>query len=161
MIELNLTSLIQLMNFIFLMFVLRKILYSKFFDIIDERKKAVESEIAEAEKIRIDAEEYKKKHKEEIENARTKADQIIRQAEEKAEDIVSKARENADSQANRILEDAHAQIERERQEAVKEIRTGVVASAVELVARFLGKELDEKARRQYFQRISRQMDDKL
>ncbi len=159
MIELNLTSLIQLMNFIFLMFVLRKLLYSKFFDIIDERKRAVESEIEEAEKIRIDAESYRKKHREEMESAQEKADQIIRKAEQKAEKIISEAKENADSQARKTLEDARVQVDREREEAMEELRTSVVTAAVELVGRFLGRELDERARKQYFQRISRQMDD--
>ena len=43
MIELNLTSLIQLLNFLVLLFVLKKLLFDKFFDIIEERQNMIKS----------------------------------------------------------------------------------------------------------------------
>ena len=159
MIELNLTSLIQLLNFLVLLFVLKKLLFDKFFDVIEERQKMIKSELSEAEKLRKEAEAYREKYRIEMENARKKSQEIITNAERQAEEIIKTAKENAQREAIRIMEAAEAQIAQEKENALKQLQATVITTAVEIAAKFLGKEMDEAMKRQYAQGILKSLGD--
>ncbi|AKI96785.1 F0F1 ATP synthase subunit B [Kosmotoga pacifica] len=159
MIELNLTSLIQLLNFLVLFFVLKKLLFDRFFDIVGKRQEMIKNEIEKAEKLRLEAEEYREKHREELETAHEKASQIIASAEKQAEKIINEAKEKAKTEAARIIAAAEVQIAQEREQAVKEIQGIVMTAAVEMALRILGKEMNEEARRQYTRKLMESLGD--
>lgn len=159
MIELNLTSLFQLVSFLLLMWALKKLLYDKFFEIIKERKEKISQELTEAEKLRKDAEEYKSKYAIEMAEARKKADEIIKNAESKAEDIINSSKGTAHNEASRIIENAQLEAVREKEKAMLEVKGVIVTTAIEMVGRFLGKEMDEAARKEYTRKMLKNMGD--
>lgn len=160
MIELNLTSLFQLVSFLLLMWALKKLLYDKFFEIIKERKEKISQELTEAEKLRKDAEEYKSKYAVEMAEARKKADEIIKKAETRAEEIVTSSKGAAQQEASRIINNAQLEATREKEKAMLEVKGAVVTTAIEMVARFLGREMDEAARKEYTKKMLKNMGDK-
>ncbi|OAA28464.1 ATP synthase F0 subunit B [Kosmotoga arenicorallina S304] len=159
MIELNLTSLIQLLNFLVLFFVLKKLLFDRFFDIVDKRKELVKSELEKAESLRKEAEKYKAEHQKELSEAHEKAAMIVAAAEKQAEKILFDAKDKAKAEAARILTTAEAQIVQEREKAMGEIQSVVIATAVEIALRILGKEMDEEARRHYTKKVMENLGD--
>ncbi|MDP0971779.1 ATP synthase F0 subunit B, partial [Klebsiella pneumoniae] len=62
MIEINLTAVLSILNFLLLYFVLKKVLFDKFFDIIKQRKEKIKGEIAQAEKLRKEANALKEEY---------------------------------------------------------------------------------------------------
>ncbi|MDD2334118.1 MAG: F0F1 ATP synthase subunit B, partial [Mesotoga sp.] len=160
LIELNLTAILSILNFLLLFFVLKKLLFDKFFDVMKQRKEKIRSEIAEAEKMRTEANELKREYQAKIEEARSTSEEIVSRAERQAEEIVRSAREDAQQEIQRMYKSAELQIQREREEAAGEVKGAIVTAAVAMVGRFLQKEMDDTAKKQYAKRILESMGDK-
>jgi len=153
MFEINLTSVVQLMSFLLLLYILKKFLYDKYFEITDARKDKVEEEIKKAEDLRREAEEIKKIANEELRSVRERAEEIINKSKEEAEKIINDAKQRAESEANKILISAKEQIERERAEMISEVERKAGEVAVVLAMKILKGTLDEKAKKEYLMKI--------
>lgn len=153
MIELNLTSVIQLLNFLLLMWILKKLLYDRFFEIVEKRKKEVSEKFSEAEKLRKEAAEYKRKYEEELQKSREQANELISNAEKRSEQIIQQAKEKAKEESARIKHVAQEDINNQKKKAIQDVQASAIEMAVNLVARFLGREMDEKLKRQYAERM--------
>ncbi len=160
MIEINLTAVLSILNFLLLYFVLKKVLFDKFFDIIKQRKEKIKGEIAQAEKLRKEANALKEEYTRKMDEARTASDEMLSRAERQSEEIVRQAREKAQQEIQRMYQAAEIQINQEREKAMEDVKGAVVASAVTMVGRFLQKEMDETARKQYAKRMLESLGDK-
>ena len=160
MIEINLTAVLSILNFLLLYFVLKKVLFDKFFDIIKQRKEKIKGEIAQAEKLRKEANALKEEYTRKMDEARTVSDEMLSRAERQSEEIVRQAREKAQQEIQRMYQAAEIQINQEREKAMEDVKGAVVASAVTMVGRFLQKEMDETARKQYARRMLESLGDK-
>ncbi|HOY26033.1 MAG: F0F1 ATP synthase subunit B [Thermotogaceae bacterium] len=160
MIEINLTAVLSILNFLLLYFVLKKVLFDKFFDIIKQRKEKIKGEIAQAEKLRKEANALKEEYTRKMDEARTVSDEMLSRAERQSEEIVRQAREKAQQEIQRMYQAAEIQINQEREKAMEDVKGAVVASAVTMVGRFLQKEMDETARKQYAKRMLESLGDK-
>jgi len=153
LINFNWTSVVMLLMLLILIYILYKLLYKPFFEITDQRRKKVESDLMEADRARREAEELKKQMEEELRKARAVADEIVSRAEREADEIITKAKERAKVEASRIIESARAQVEIEREEAMREIERRAGELAVSMALKILKGVLDEKAKREYLKRI--------
>jgi F-type H+-transporting ATPase subunit b len=160
LIEINLTAVLSILNFLLLYFVLKKVLFDKFFDIIKQRKEKIKGEIAQAEKLRKEANALKEEYTRKMDEARTVSDEMLSRAERQSEEIVRQAREKAQQEIQRMYQAAEIQINQEREKAMEDVKGAVVASAVTMVGRFLQKEMDETARKQYAKRMLESLGDK-
>lgn len=160
MIELNLTSVIQLLNFLLLMWILKKLLYDRFFEIVKKRREEVNSKFSNAENLRKEAEEYKEKYEEELQKTKEQANEMITNAEKRSEQIIQQAKEKAKEESARIKHAAQEDINNQKKKALQEIQASAVEMAVNLVARFLGREMDENLKRKYTQRMLNSMENK-
>lgn len=151
--EINLTALVQLIHFVFLLWILNKLLYKPFFSMMEKRKEKIEGDLAEAEKVREHANELKKLAEEELKQARIRADQIISSANAEADKILQEAKAKAQREAEKILENAKLEIEKERQDALAQVQTIASELAVNLALKVLKGTLDEKARREYLAKV--------
>ncbi|MGC9383616.1 MAG: F0F1 ATP synthase subunit B [Kosmotogaceae bacterium] len=160
MIELNLTSVIQLLNFLLLMWILKKLLYDRFFEIVKKRREEVNLKFSNAENLRKEAEEYKEKYEEELQKTKEQANEMITNAEKRSEQIIQQAKEKAKEESARIKHAAQEDINNQKKKALQEIQASAVEMAVNLVARFLGREMDENLKRKYTQRMLNSMENK-
>ncbi|MCX7653278.1 MAG: F0F1 ATP synthase subunit B [Fervidobacterium sp.] len=151
--EINLTAVMQLMSFGFLLWMLNKLLYKPFFSMMEKRREKIENELSEAEKIRKQADEMRKQAEEELKSARTKADQIISSANSEADKIIQQAKLKAQKEAEKILENAQLEIERQKQEVLSQIQTIATELAINLAMKVLKGTLDEKAKREYLTKV--------
>ena len=99
MISINATLVIQLVNFLVLIWILNKILFKPIFKILDEREQVVQTAKAESERLKADATQKAKAIESRVEEARRKAaaerDLIRGQADSQANEITIKAQEQA------------------------------------------------------------------
>ncbi|RKX41947.1 MAG: ATP synthase F0 subunit B [Thermotogae bacterium] len=152
LVELNLTGLIQLLNFLVLLFVLYKLLYKPFMQILDQRREKIHSEILEVEKLRKDAEDLKKEAKEQLKQSQQRASEIIDEALRRKEEIIAQAVEKSKVEAERIINNAKAQVDREMKQALEEVEKHAGELAIVLATKLLKGILDEKAKKEYLKR---------
>ncbi len=151
--EINLTAVVQLLGFLFLLWILNKLLYKPFLGMMEKRKEKIEGEILEAEKLRKQAEEIKKNAEEELKNARIRAEQIIASANSESEKIIEEAKQKAQKEAEKILRNAYLEIEKQKQEALAQVQTIATELAINLAMKVLKGTLDEKAKREYLAKV--------
>jgi len=152
-VELNLTGIVQLLNFFILLFALYKLLYKPFTQIMDKRREKVESELAQAEKERKAAQEMKKEAEQILTNARQVAEKIVSDAKQRSDELIAQAKNQAREEADRIMNSARAEIEREKQQALDDVEKKAGEIAVTLAVKILQGVLDEKAKREYLVNI--------
>lgn len=148
-VELNLTGIVQLLNFFILLFALYKLLYKPFTQIMDKRREKVEAELAQAEKERKEAQEMRKEAEQILANARQTAEKIVSDAKQTSDELINQAKNQAREEADRIMNSARAEIEREKQRALDEVEKRAGEIAVALAMKILQGVLDEKAKREY------------
>ncbi len=147
--QINLTAVVQLLSFIFLLWMLNKLLYKPFLSMMDKRKEKVEGDLLEAENARKRAEELRKEAENSLKEARARADQILSAANVQAEKVVEEAKGRAEKEAERVLANAKIEIERQTQEALSQVQAVATELAISLVMKVLKGTLDEKAKKEY------------
>ena len=109
------TFLAQICNLMIQMLIFKKFLLNPVKKVIADRKAKADSEIADAKKLREEAEAMKAEYEQNLQNARTEANQIVTSAQKTAtargEEIVGEARAQAAA-----LEIASKVVEREIRE---------------------------------------------
>ncbi len=158
--QINLTAVVQLLSFLFLLWTLNKLLYKPFLSMMDKRKEKVEGDLLEAENARKRAEELQKEAENVLKEARTKSDQVLSAANIQAEKVIEEAKEKAEKEAERILANAQIEIERQKQEALSQVQTVATELAISLVMKVLKGTLDEKAKREYLINVLKEYEKK-
>ncbi len=128
-----------IINFLVLLFLLKKFLYAPIFQMLDARSNEIEQNLSDAEQARMDAISLKSEYEADLKNAQAKAQEIIQGAsklgEETGAQIVAKARE----EANRAAEKARVEIAREKEQALKDLRSEVANLAVDAASKVIGR----------------------
>ncbi|GAB6188550.1 hypothetical protein JCM30566_02890 [Marinitoga arctica] len=144
MLDINFTSIINLVGFTVLAYFLWVMLYKPFFEIADKRRQIVESELNQSEKLRKEAEEKLQMANKELEEIRAKKENIIKEAEELAKNILHTAKEEASNEKARIIASAEKEAQEIKEEAFKDIQNKVVSLSVAIASMILKKNIDEK-----------------
>ena len=138
------TFLAQICNLMIQLVIFKKFLLKPIKQVIADRKAKADSEIADAQKLRTEAEAMKAEYEQNLQNARTEANQIVTAAQKTAtarsEEIVSEAR----AQAAALKQKAEADIAQERKKAVNEVKDEIGGIAMEIASKVVEREISEK-----------------
>ena len=138
------TFLAQICNLIIQLVIFKKFLLKPIRQVIADRKAKADSEIADAQKLRTEAEAMKAEYEQNLQNARTEANQIVAAAQKTAtarsEEIVGEAR----AQAAALKQKAEADIAQERKKAVNEVKDEIGGIAMEIASKVVEREISEK-----------------
>ena len=138
------TFLAQICNLMIQLFIFKKFLLKPIRQVIADRKAKADSEIADAQKLRTEAEAMKAEYEQNLQNARTEANQIVTAAQKTAtarsEEIVGEAR----AQAAALKQKAEADIAQERKKAVNEVKDEIGGIAMEIASKVVEREISEK-----------------
>ena len=138
------TFLAQICNLMIQLVIFKKFLLKPIKQVIADRKAKVDSEIADAQKLRTEAEAMKAEYEQNLQNARTEANQIVATAQKTAtarsEEIVGEAR----AQAAALKQKAEADIAQERKKAVNEVKDEIGGIAMEIASKVVEREISEK-----------------
>jgi F-type H+-transporting ATPase subunit b len=129
--------LIQGVNFLLLLFVLKHFLFDKVFAVLDERKRVIEKGIA-------DAAEAERKNKEATEEGRVivataakDADGIIARTKMRSEEISAQLLSEAQARSEQIAKDAQLRAEEAKERALRESREEIAKAAVLVAEKIL------------------------
>ena len=138
------TFLAQICNLMIQLVIFKKFLLKPIKQVIADRKAKADSEIADAQKLRTEAEAMKAEYEQNLQNAHTEANQIVATAQKTAtarsEEIVGEAR----AQAAALKQKAEADIAQERKKAVNEVKDEIGGIAMEIASKVVEREISEK-----------------
>lgn len=130
-----------------LLFVLSKLIYKPVKKMHDDRKRYIQNNINEAERLSKEATHDREKANDEIIQARIEATEIIAAARIEAENTRAIKAAAAVEEANRILVDAKKEIEAQQAKFDQESREAIIEVALEAAAKVIEKEVDNKTNR--------------
>ena len=137
------TFLAQICNLMIQLLIFKKFLLNPVKKVIAERKAKADSQIADAAKLRTEAEAMKAEYEQNLQNARAEANQIVARAQKTAtarsEEIVGEAR----AQAAALKQTAEADIAQERKKAVNEAKDEIGGMAMEIASKVVEREIKE------------------
>ncbi len=131
----------QVINFLILLFVLRRFAYRPILAFLESRTARIEQGIKDADLAREKLLEIEKKEQATLVSAQKEARDIITRAEEAAKKRSEAHEKSASEKAKKFLEDARAEIEEEKRKSLSEIQNEVAS----LIALSTEKVLREKA----------------
>lgn len=137
------TFLAQICNLMIQLVIFKKLLLNPVKKVIAERKAKADSQIADAEKLRTEAEAMKAEYEQNLQNAHTEANQIVAAAQKTAaarsEELLGEAR----AQAAALKQKAEADIAQERKKAVNEVKDEIGGMAMEIASKVVEREIKE------------------
>ncbi|MEX2013289.1 MAG: F0F1 ATP synthase subunit B, partial [Candidatus Levyibacteriota bacterium] len=125
----------QVVNFLLILFVLKKFLYKPVLKMLKDRRESVAQGLRKSEEGKKLLEDAEIREKEILKKARLQANQMVDDARAQVTAEAEVIEENAKIQAARIIEDANRQIELAEKETEKKLATYVSNLAIELITK--------------------------
>ncbi|WP_405127384.1 F0F1 ATP synthase subunit B [Salicibibacter halophilus] len=136
-------ALYQLLIFSLLLWVVSRWALKPLLGVMKKREQQVNDNLDNAEKNRVEAEEYLEQQREELKQAREETQAMIDNATKMSEQQGKEIIDNAKEEAERLKESAVADINREKEQALESVRDQVASLSVAIATKVIEKELDE------------------
>jgi F-type H+-transporting ATPase subunit b len=114
---------------------------------VDRRDAKISADLAEAERLRAEAEAAEEAWRAKIDNAHAEAQALAHEAKDRARSDAEKRVSAADRKLAAKAEEAAAALDEARQSALAEIEAMAIGAARDIVTKLTGTEVDEKAAR--------------
>lgn len=148
MVNINATLIAQILNFLFLVFVLAKFAYKPLLNIMEERKNKIASDLEAADTAKAEAEAVKAEYAAKLADARQEAQAIIENARKSAQAAHDKIMAETKAEQDQVVAAAKETIALEKQKALADVRAQVISlsmvAASKIVEQKLGSEEDKK-----------------
>ena len=148
MVNINATLIAQILNFLFLVFVLAKFAYKPLLNIMEERKNKIAADLEAADAAKAEAEAVKSEYAAKLADARQEAQAIVEAARKSAQAAHDKIMAETKAEQDQVVAAAKEAIELEKQKALADVRAQVISlsmmAASKSVEQKLGSEEDKK-----------------
>lgn len=134
----------QIVNFLILLYILKRFLYKPILKMLDERKEKISGGLKNAEEIEKKLNQIVAEREEQLKKASKEGEEIIKEATASANQIITEAHEKAGSDIEVIIEKAHQSIDLEKEKMRQEIRSELADLVVAGLEKVTGKILDKK-----------------
>ncbi len=138
----------QIVNFLIILFVLKKFFYKPIVKMLDDRKKRIEESLKNADTIEEKLKATEEKTAKILDDARSQTQVIITGAKEEAQRIYDQASQDAKSAGEELLEQAKDQLEKQKQDMKQEIEKETMVLVTDVVEKVLAKNLSQKEKQQ-------------
>lgn len=134
------TVIVAAIGFLLTVFILKKLLYTPILKALHARQRTIDEQFREAERVRSEAEEGKKKLEASVAESETQAAKLLQSSKEQAEQQMGETLAEARREAEQILDNARRESERMRKEADERIYREAVDLAMKVVESYLAGE---------------------
>ena len=138
-VNLNITTLIQVVNFLILIALLSRFLFTPLKKFLAERAEGIEKALAEARQAREAAVRAQEEHRAQLLAAQREAAAVREQAQREVEADRQRVLAETRGEARRVLEEAKAAIEMETKRARATLREEVASLSLAAAERILGR----------------------
>ncbi len=147
MVNINATFIAQILNFLFLVFILAKFAYKPLMRMMEERKNKIAGDLEHAENAKAEVEGIKAEYTAKLAAARHEAQEIVESARRTAQAAHDKIMAETKVEQEQVIASAREAIARDKQQALGEIRAQVInlslIAASKIVEQKLGSEEDK------------------
>lgn len=140
-------TIVGLISFAILYFVVHKYVVPRFEKIYKERSERIEGGIARAEEAQAEAQRTLEQYKAQLAEARSEAARIRDDARAEGQQILEEMRSQAQTESDRIISQGQQQLAAQRAQIVAELRNDLGKHAVDLASKVVGESLEDEARR--------------
>jgi len=142
LIDINMTLVAQILNFVILVALLRWLCYKPVVRMLKAREERIADSIQRADDDAAAAEAVLADYKAKLAQASAKAQEIQAKAEARAEEYRATKKAEAEHEIEQMKKAARAEIERDRERAADDIRRQVVALSMAAAGKIISKNLD-------------------
>lgn len=142
----------QVVNFLILLFILKKFLYKPILKVLETRKNRITLSLKQAEEIEKKLEQTKEQVDKMLAKASLDRQKIIDEANFEANQIIEDTKVRAASMAQKTLEQAEIQIGAEKEKMKWELRKDFSKMVMLVVQKVTGKILNQKGQKQLIDR---------
>ncbi|MDD2319981.1 MAG: F0F1 ATP synthase subunit delta [Geobacteraceae bacterium] len=152
------TFVFQVINFIVLLFILKRLLYRPVREMLQKRRDLVEETIRSAEDARREALQLKEQHRQEIEQLHGLQEQMLQKMKEDAFAERKRLLAGAEQEAALLIEKEKALFDSEKGRSELELKESAVEAAALFSARMLGEIADEEVHRAIWRKFLAQLE---
>lgn len=139
--------LIQIVNFLILLYLLHRFAYKPIQRIMDARTERIRNDLGEARRLREEAERDQEVYRAQLNRARDEARAVLEEANNVAARIREQALIDAEQQNAAALQRARDEIAREREHAIAELRREVADLAINAATHVVRRSMDANDQR--------------
>lgn len=147
----------QIINFLILLYILKRYLYPPLFKIFKKREELVTESIKKADDAEKSLEKAKETEKDIIKDARLVADDILKDARDQADEILKEAEVSAKEKSDKMILDAKAVIELESSQAKEELSGYVLKLSLDILKKSLPNVFSEKEQNEIIDKAVKEM----
>ncbi len=144
MITIDVSFILVILNFIFLLIVLSRVMYKPLKKFLSERQTFIISKMESTKQAELEAKKLVEKRQDELNNAIDEGKSLRQKAIANAELQARTIQQQAEERAVKIRQEADEQIEREREKVVKKISSDLASMVSDISGKFLSKKVDSK-----------------
>ena len=146
-------------HLIVLYLLLRHFLFKPVTKVMEERARAIEDGLAQAEQAKRAAQTLERENEERLAQVRSQADQIVSQARDQGKLAYDQIIASAQADAQAIRAGAQAQAEAERRQMLQDVRRQAVSLTLLAAARVSGQAMDRESDREMAEDFLREAGD--
>lgn len=128
----------QIINFVIMVVVLKKLLYQPILTALENRRKKIEEGLHSSEKIKEELEKVGKKKADILQKAQIEARGIVENGKKTAEGVKDEILKNAQIEAVAIIEKGRKDLDQQRKEMESRLERETVEIAAEMAVKALG-----------------------
>lgn len=137
----------QVVNFLVLLFILKKLLYKPILKVLEERKRKIEESLSNAEEIKRRLEATTEEERKRIVEAGIEGARIIKEASDVSVKLIEEGKKKGEELYQQILDQAVLQVKAEKEKMMLEVKgelSGIIALALEKI---MGGAMDKNAQK--------------
>lgn len=134
----------QIVNFLVLLWLLKRFLYKPLLKVLDERKKVITTSLQNAQEIEERLNKITSEREKRLNEASQEAKSIINDATKSSQEIIAAAHEKASSDIQKMIEKSQATMKLERDQMHDEIKNELASLVISSLEAVTGKVLSEK-----------------
>lgn len=150
----------QILNFLIILFILRRFLYKPVLDLIKNREDTIKEGLKKAEESQRLLEKTQKEEQIILRNAESKAKKVIEDAKNQALSKIKESQELAKKQAEKLIEDARIQISQEAKIAEQKIMASIAKLSLDLLEKALSGLISQETQQDLMKKAIKQLQKK-
>lgn len=158
MIDLNATFFAQIVNFLVLVFILKKLAYKPVKKILKEREDKIAESLNKADADVAEAQAVLEERRKALAEARTKAEEIVTDAEKRASETREDSIRETKNEIAQMKKAAAAEIQRDRARAMEQLRADVVSLSMAAAGKIIEKNIDKAQNEQIITEFVNKLD---
>jgi len=151
------TFLFQVINFLVLLFILKRVLYKPIREIIEKRRSLIQQRIEEAEKTKKEAMDLKENYQHEMDKLHELKSQMLEKMNEEAEQERKKLVGRAEAEAARVIEKEKAVFDTEKARHEAELKDKAVEAVTFFATHLLKDVSDEDLHKAIYGKLFREL----